>query len=124
MRVHPTLSLDEFIPKAPERHVVGVRVHPLPDDEDEDTMPKGHYPRKKKDETATAAGEQPATRHKARVTRTSGKPGRRARNASTARYGIFSDGTITIDAPSCKGTLQPDEASALLGFIQHANKSR
>lgn len=38
-------------------------------------------------------------------------------HAEIPRFGVFSDGSVQVDAPSCKGILQPEEAKELVAFI-------
>jgi hypothetical protein len=86
-------------------------------------MPRGVYDRKQKTETDTPTEPKAAKAPKRRKA-----PIRAARKARTQatepQFGVFNDGSVQINVPACKGALTRDEASALLGFIQHLNAPR
>jgi hypothetical protein len=106
------------------------------DQEEEDDMPKGQYdrskakPRTTKGEKTEAAGGEGATAAVAeRRPRKSAKKrggaskkpraGRAPRsNGSAARFGVFSDGSVQIDAPGCKGNLGGDDVRLLVDFVK------
>lgn len=120
----------------------GKRVSPLgPDDTaptdneaKENDMPRGIYPRKPKAEVPPGT-DAPNLEKRARKKRASKKAAKKPNGRSlramageisrrqhgtggAARFGVFSDGSVQVDAASCKGILKPDEAKTLVAFIQ------
>lgn len=83
----------------------GARVHRLgqPDELQEDSMPR------KASTKPTAEGPKKRGR----------KPGQKAapRPANGPRFGVFDDGSVTLNLPSCKGTIVPQEAREFLSFL-------
>ena len=99
------------------RSQAGARVHRLgePDELTEEAMPRGIYERKKPAEPEVKA-EAPAKK----------KPGRKPRAKAAKlvmehvpgpRFGVFDDGSVTLNLPGCKGTIVPQEAREFLGFL-------
>lgn len=86
-----------------------------------ETMPRGVYERKPRASKVEAKPEaRPA---KARTKRPEGKGPRvtrksRQRPADGARFGVFEDGTIRLNLPSCTGIVGPDDARDLVGFLK------
>ena len=122
------------------------RVHRIGDDEEEgagvqppqpveEAMPKGVYdrskakPRKKK--AAGAAPAEPGHAHEivvrkpraARKAKAKSKPRRvaaprRPSRAADAAFGVFEDGSVVIDTPTCKGKLTAEQTTRLVAFVQ------
>ena len=105
------------------RSQAGARVHRLGEPDEltqEATMPTGIYPRKKKAESSpTEPTEGAAKPAKA-------KPGRKPKAKAAKlvmehvpgpRFGVFDDGSVTLNLPGCKGTIVPQEAREFLGFL-------
>jgi hypothetical protein len=108
------------------------------EDHEENDMPKGQYdrtkakPRAKKGEKTEAAGGEGAgataavaerrPRKNAKKRGKANKKPRAARaprsNGSAARFGVFSDGSVQIDAPGCKGNLGGDDVRLLVDFVK------
>lgn len=82
----------------------GARVHRLgePDELQEDSMP-----RKSSTEPKTEPAPEPKKRGR--------KPGQRAQNGP--RFGVFDDGSVTLELPGCKGHLVPQEAREFVAFL-------
>jgi hypothetical protein len=116
------LNAIEFMPAAPVRKSTGQMVRPLPDDEEDEEMP-----RTKSDSAPEAAGTPPATHKKRKYTRRAKAATAKARaprdgTPAPARFGVFDDGSVSINVSTCTGTLSREEAGVLLGFIQHMNR--
>jgi len=121
-----TLRIDEFtaaapaIPLTPPTRSVRLLTGKEPP-EKEKRMPTGVYERKPRASKVEAKPEaKPA---KARAKRPEGKGlrvTRKSRQAPTdgARFGVFEDGTIHLNLPSCTGVVGPDDARALVGFLK------
>lgn len=123
---------------APPQH--GKRVSPLgpdetapPTDEHEET----DMPRKKRKATKTgtpslhelreqvASEEAPKKRKYTRKAKASPVPVKRARAvADGVRFGVFSDGSVQIDAPSCKGNLSCEDVDLLYAFVSKLREVR
>lgn len=82
-----------------------VRAHRLgqPDELQEDSMPR------KASTEPTAEGPKKRGR----------KPGQKAapRPANGPRFGVFDDGSVTLNLAGCKGQLVPQEAREFLSFL-------
>jgi hypothetical protein len=100
----------------------------------EASMPKGHYdrskakPRKKRtarpNEAAPGEGAAQAQQgeRRARGKRGKGRKPRQARaprrdSSSVARFGVFNDGSVHVDAPECKGVLTGKDVDLLVAFV-------
>jgi hypothetical protein len=90
---------------------------PAPNEEQEDEMPKGQYdrskakPRKPREAKAEGEGPKKRTGRKARAAKV-------PRASSKARFGVFSDGSVQIDAPGCKGNLSGADVRLLVEFVK------
>lgn len=93
-------------------------------------MPRGVYDRskatkrtKKDDATAEAApaARKPRRKKRASTARRAAAPPRRprqTREASDTRFGAYSDGTVVIDAPKCKGELDGEQVELLYQYVR------
>jgi hypothetical protein len=123
-----------------EAHVLAGQAEPqppAPTEEQEDEMPKGQYdrskakPRKTREAKPEGEGGQGAASSPAVDERRSRKrkgagpkkrAGKKARAArapqshSKARFGVFSDGSVQVDAPECKGVLSGEDVATLIQF--------
>lgn len=99
------------------RSRVGARVHRLgqPDEITEDAMPR-------------KASTEPKVVKVTKITDPIGGPKKRGRkpgstNAKKAapttgpRFGVFDDGSVALNLPSCKGQMIPQEAREFIGFL-------
>lgn len=83
-------------------------------------MPRGVYDRskatkrtKKDDATAEAAPAARKPRRKKRAV-----TARRATAPTETRFGVYSDGTVVIDAPKCKGELDGEQVELLYQYVR------
>lgn len=83
----------------------GARVHRLgePDELTEDSMPRKS--------SAEPTADAPKKRGR--------KPGQKSapRPANGPRFGVFDDGSVTLELPGCKGHLVPQEAREFVAFL-------
>lgn len=92
------------------RAQTGARVHRLgePDEITEDAMP-----RKASTEPKVEASPGPKKRGR--------KPGstsaKKAAPTTGPRFGVFDDGSVTLNLPGCKGQMIPQEAREFVGFL-------
>lgn len=91
------------------RSRVGSRVHRLgqPDEITEDAMP-----RKASTEPKVEAATAPRKRGRKPGSTNAKKPA-----PTGARFGVFDDGSVTLNLPSCKGQMIPQEAREFVGFL-------
>lgn len=97
-----------------------------------ETMPRGHYDRSKAKKrakrgecgadaapgaAAPAAGKKKVGRK--RKARAGAAPVNAARTPrqGDARFAVYTDGSVLVDAPECKGTLSGEAAALLVEFI-------
>ena len=91
------------------RSQAGARVHRLGE---RDELTEDSMPRKASTEPKAEPTEAPKKRGR--------KPGvTYAKPAATngPRFGVFDDGSVTLNLPGCKGTIVPQEAREFLGFL-------
>lgn len=91
-----------------------------------EAMPRGVYDRSKAKKRAkkNAGGEggaqpdKPRKTHKARPEASPMKrAARAARTGGNARFAVYSDGTVLVEAPGCRGELSAEDAALLVEFI-------
>lgn len=94
------------------REKAGARVHRLgePEELKEDIMPK------------KASTEPTIVKVKVPVSTGPKKRGRKpgvkyATKAAGPRFGVFDDGSVTVNLAACKGQIAPDEAREFLAFL-------
>lgn len=112
------------------RAQAGARVHRLgePDELTEEAMPRGVYDRTKKaskpaepnpDAEAKPAKKKPGRKAKAKPEKAARKPRAKlvTEHVAGPRFGVFDDGSVTLNLPECKGQIAPVEAREFLGFL-------
>lgn len=94
---------------APRTHRLGE-----PEEIQEDTMPTGQYVRKPKASATPAAEPEAKAEPRKRGRKAKVKP---QAASQPARFGVFDDGSVTLNLPACKGQLVPQEAREFLAFL-------
>lgn len=104
---------------APVRaHRIGKPDEYLPPTIQENPMPRGVYDRTKAaakpKEKPEASSPPPGAEKPAKV----GRKPRAAKAPTSARFGVFDDGTIELRLPGCTGLVGTEDARALVKFLR------
>lgn len=117
----------------------GARVHRLgqPEELTEDSMPRGVYDRSESAKAIRSVGREikkkiansdlasPPKASPGTTKKRGRKPGvkyaKKAKlvmeHVSGPKFGVFDDGSVTLNLPGCKGTIVPQEAREFLSFL-------